>query len=259
MSSPRAGSWRTASAAACTRASRAWPRSTTSSTRAPSTSPPASTRSCRPCLAGTRSTGAPGRRSSTSASRSGERTPFLEVKRLRPFSTLEWDAERQERQAHGSIAGRGPRSSRASASTRAPRPSSRRCGRRSRPSRAARLLHAQRRLGLPPPALPAGGAGPRRLQARDRQPGQRPPTARRSSLARGRESPRRAALDRGGRPGGLLGRDARARPAGRLPARRASLGDAAGRRAPGTARARRPTAWGSTPSPRGARTTTRSR
>ena len=71
VSSPRAGWWRTVSDAACIRASRAWPRSTTSSTRAPSTSPPASTRSCRPCLAGTRSTGAPGRPSSTSASRSG--------------------------------------------------------------------------------------------------------------------------------------------------------------------------------------------
>ena len=68
----------------------------------------------------------------------GERTPFLEVKRLRPFSTLEWDGARRaspHRPAPLAL-GRGRASPRPGATGLTPR--SRRCGRRSRRSRRAR-------------------------------------------------------------------------------------------------------------------------
>ena len=134
VSSPRAGSWRTGSAAACIRVSRAWPRSTTSSMRVRSTSPPASTRWSRPSLAGTRSTGARGRPSSTSAYRSGSGPHSKRSSGCGPSAP--WNGMRTAgRRRHRSIAGRGPRSSRPSASTRAPAPSSRQCGRPSRPFR----------------------------------------------------------------------------------------------------------------------------
>ena len=173
-SSPRAGSWRTASDAACTRASRAWPRLLRRARGAvyfASRIDPL----VRPCHA-----------PDTIDWRAwasifylrfplGERTPFREVKRLRPFSTLEWDAggERRRTVEHrwpwaevepdldleeGSGAVRGGNAG----GDRAARGED-------------RVLHPERRLGLPPAALPAGRARARRPRAADREPGQRPP------------------------------------------------------------------------------------
>ena len=82
--------------------------------------------------------------------------PLEEVKRLRPFGAP-WNGMRiAGRRRRGSIAGRGPRSSRPSASTRAPAPSSRQCGRPSRPFRGGPSSARSRWLGLPAPALPPG-------------------------------------------------------------------------------------------------------
>ena len=57
-----------------------------------------------------------------------ERTPFAEIRRLGPFSTLR---RRLGRTHVGHSRGRGPRSSPSSASRRAPTPGWRRCARRS--------------------------------------------------------------------------------------------------------------------------------
>ena len=92
----------------------------------------------------------------------GERTPFLEIKRLRPFSTLEWDDGGQR---PSTVQHRWPWSE------VEPQPRSRgwlRChaGGDAGGDRAARGrsrdLHPERRLGLPSAALPPGAAGPRR-------------------------------------------------------------------------------------------------
>ena len=159
VSSPRAGSWRTASAAACIRASRAWPRSTTSSTRVPSTSPPASTRSSRPSRAGYTIDWRAWASIFYLRFPIGERTPFQEVKRLRPFSTLEWDADRRERrrpsQHRWPWAEVQPTLGLDEGAERRRRGNA---GGGRAPSRRARHLHAQRWLGLPAPALPPGRA-----------------------------------------------------------------------------------------------------
>ncbi len=226
--------------------------------RAPSTSPPASTRSSRPCLAGYTIDWRAWASIFYLRFPIGERTPFREVKRLRPVQ--------HPGMGCGSPGGDGTAASLAVGRGRAePRP---RRGRRRRRRGDAGGGRAPR--GRPVFCTLSGGwdsrlllcllaeQRARRPSGRDGEPGQRPPP-RGGARGGGRDEPRSAALDPGGRRCGVLGRHARARAAGGLPARRASLGDAAGGRAPGTFRSgdRRPRRW--TRSRRGARTTTPSR
>ena len=127
-----------------------------------------------PAAPATRSTGAPGRRSSTSASRSGSgprswrssgcgrSAPWNGMRIARsatarqhrwPWAEVEPDLDLDEG------AGAVVEAMRAAVA----------------PLAGVRLLHAQRRLGLPSFALPAGRARARRPSGRDGEPGQRPP------------------------------------------------------------------------------------
>ena len=121
----------------------------------------------------------------------GERTPFREVKRLRPFSTLEWDAgtpggkARQHRWPWAEVepsldleAGAGA--------------SSRRCGRRSRPSREGPSSARSAVAGTPGSCSACWPSRARRPSGRDGEPGQRPPP-RGGARGGGRDEPRSAA------------------------------------------------------------------
>ena len=165
----------------------------------------------------------------------GERTPFREVKRLRPFSTLEWDADRREAKARQH---RWPWAE-------------------VEPSLgldegAGAIVEAMRAAVAPLArgsvfCTLSGGWDSRLLLCLLAEHGHDGLQAVTVSPDNGHHreeelaaevatEPRSAAHHPGGRPCGVLGRHARARPAGGLPARGASLGDAAGSRASGTAR-----------------------
>ena len=105
----------------------------------------------------------------------GERTPFREVKRLRPVQHpgMGCGPPGGEGAAASLAVGRGPAEPRPRRGRRRARRGN--AGGRRAPCARARLLHAQRWLGLPAPALPAGRARARRPSGRDGEPGQRPP------------------------------------------------------------------------------------